>query len=1675
MGNPGILVEKKDSQSIEEIAAGRMESQSFSLATENGTPMKEKLVSSISTFGSSPVRGPRMNPQTHELHASQGLTFPLLRDGILPSEAHASHAGSASLFDHLVKETQQFLQDSFLSHPTLRQLLVVSSSHSNASHGFPTTTDPTRLGGVDEDGGGEENNREGSAFPSSPEVPMLFPPPPLSLRSPAGSPSVNAPTGMRDGSQTIALDASLSVSTFSMNQTASLPREGRTSCEVSPIEGPFFATVPALRSSNSRVGRAVVLARDFPLSPSLHMMAGGTSMTLAPSGFSDTKSGGFPRSVGEAGLVASHPPTAMRVEIHYCDAEHEVAKRHGLDLFLLVRRVVLRGGRSMMPALPSIGSLATGMSMQEERRPSRVQGYASSPERTALSGMPDADYIFWMKTTANQYNTFFLSVLWTACCNVFSSRGPLQIDLQHVFHRRDMKFNTLTPQGCFFTNVLHPPPSLAYGGPLHLPTIFPLSSTAVPCFVAGSMRKQEEVSPAAASHCDDVDYFITDNVTPSNALVATSGLLNHGRFFRGITSVYTSISTYHRVLVASSAARAFLSLSDDGGSLSLSSSFAFGVPSTTGGTSGRSGGRMGGSNRQINGVSFASTLPPPLCFMAQFYDLPVLSTSTLPPVPPDTAGPSSSEFELGGKEMIQYLLRYFKWQLGQKARTREWRRVRNGRSPNLALLHALDRSGGEGVSRLHGGSHPLSCCISLRKVYKYSIPRQTSMFPWKSSWELIENYNRELSSRCGDTTYPIGLTAYPVEGIEFHLQFNQLDEEEVSHPETLNPFMDVAFRNGFIAETCTIRGRAVLGKVDHTQSKVVQKLRPVLRNFLKVLRRSLDLNDISTKLYRQSMAADHASLTHKSSTTGTVDHHPLSIMEEGGNHPEEEEDSEKSMPRRLAKRGARRVMIVPKNEASAHIMLLNSLVESDRGRTPGAERFSQGLEDGIHKKLDDEMVGELESTPMDVPLMLQEMGLAVPDAVSSCLLRDLTNPEGQLSSIEQDSSGIRHSTAAAKKDSVVHDLRRGYLPESFLCRFAYYAADQLMNGSDEDDWLLIVMEMWHLCLDELEKYLHMSEQHPEKATKILRRLLSILGLPKRHHEGGEVHAVDLSQTLLVQKMQFLAYCVYHLLDAAVPFYSIRKEKSIATRDHGQPHKGSRDGVEQMEAGSRSLTRDNLDGKASEKETLEKAMQFEGAEESEDEDDEEIDFYQAGDVSCRPPVITLLTNGERFFPPPQLPLLPSTLDALMQQNALSMSTAELAVAPLSKLVSLRVYNEMCLFLHCNQGKVVRFPDFVQWVSPQDFRRPPHEPCYDDNEYLSERMKIPVEAAIWGPSEQEAKAVSLGREPNTCSVDALKLPVFSEDQKYGNPPFPWVNGDEAVETTPEEGSMNPSQPLSTDTNNVWWVLWCRALPRSRLQIIADSLRHFDQALEVIQWMKKNITPAALCLELAQASVANAMHRLLVDASVFVPALSRHFSPSTFSLRKFLQRKTNAIFYHLSPISNLLNMAATSLATCGVSSLLPMVSQQEIDEAQLRLQRTIGELLEMEIAVCSIKDLESFFSQLHRPASTPSKGHHSYDDADVWPAQLLVNPLLHPLKEKEGNDRLSLALCTISLADWFKHFALLFTKKKPLIQEAQVRMTCLAERPAGSAPCFQQLVADIKPPEDLRFSLTLSQEVV
>lgn len=1576
-----------------------------------------------------------------------------------------------SLFDNIVSRIEDFLIDIFHSHPVLKTLVIPQCACSESlSFSLPSATL------VDESPASvQDSQKRNSLIAMMKHVSS-------DLALDVGSPMVDAAVPVKSP-PTRSLEDSPSPSREkkSLNLSRTPPRSNKLEESPLPKDSAHFVQTSD-EAAASALLTPLCIIKDFPLTLSSFRPPSRTPVKHGPPS-------AFPRH-----LDPSSPSSySIRIEIHYRDDAHEIARNHGLTLFLVARCAPMDAAETLL-----ISSKAATNSPASQKL-NDAESTINNKIRKENVGLIDrVQEEIWVSAahTSQSQSSFHLSALWTAANSVFSPGGPLQLDLQHFFHQHYAFYG--------ISSVLHPPPFLRCGASLRLPSIFAPSFTCVPCF-AGSAMLTSSISPSglntgngAKTISNAVATAIVGNVETPNA--------GSTEIYQGISSIHSYISNFHQQLVklASSA----VGSSMDAGRCS--------TPSL----------RQGGS-RSTSPHSSSQHYQPRI--VTEFVAMPPFSTTSLNPLV-ITSGKRSTtinpgNFALAGHEMIRYLVELFRLQLGPNACTRPWMRGKGLPLPTNSVSVPINRTTSRRGSRSGvGGSlfvehDEPACCISLRKTYHLHLYRQPSNslnLPWGSSdtlWEhRLSMYNQILRRRCGGTTYPVGVHPRPVEYVSFTFQWSQLGEEDAQDPTTLDPFVfpqqqsDAKGSEKISApglpsskhlqpnarESSSIKARATVRKRDEFHHKAGLEVQKVLRCYLNVLRYSFSSSGgfLSAR-----------SSTHGGGSLGGSRNRLASDSDEGVGREALSNYEIRELVQKMVKR--------PDGEPAVQAALVKALVvdsmedvlQKSRTGTNDLHRSSQVTNKRMTMLMEEEqqqeerrskkLLSAHRSHNVQQPfsggreVLEQEESSLVEAEELSLLLRGIaleaenqshhkshitrspepvqgkTNDDGPSSGISK--IGIGNTEGAQQSQTSrtgsYGDVRLGYLPGSFLCRFAFFAGDMLVEceGDNIEEKRLCVLDQgWHSCIDELEERLLAYKK--TNSRKELEQILLILGLPKRRENGED--PVDLTQSLLVQKLQLLAYCVRQLHDSSTV--------EVGGSARAEDYSNSEEPLAQRE-GDRLLV-----DEAVEEWTPEVLQGWEA-----DEDDNEADESAEGEQELiggektkrlsnfsrrRAPKLTLITNGEVLFPPPALPQPPSTSDVLFQQSTLPLSASELNVVPPSKLYTISVYNDMCLFLYVNQGRVVRFPDFVQWVSPRDFKRP-SSPSNNDNDYLSERMKVPVEESIWRGG---------------ANLDS--------SNSGNNPPFPTSSSNHAANEDACDIRCEAT-PDSIGQNNVWWALWRRATPRPPFQIISDSLRHFDEAVDIIKWIRSNVTISMLCLELSQATISNAIHRLLVDPKILADgATSSHGNANNIpSLKAFLQQKTQSIFNHLSPITGLLAVPTIPLL---VGSLQSTISTDDYEMAQRALEDAVWEINEMEISVCVSMELEEtvmreLFQQMTHdaPSRTVSGAlglphrrqaeHHVVEEC-----REAVYTLGSPMRATTtgSNERLSLSSATISLQSWQRGFAPLFERVKdrtPL--DATVRLTCMAERPASTAPCFQQMVARSNNAGALRLALSLSKEVI
>ncbi|KAG5502884.1 hypothetical protein JKF63_04655 [Porcisia hertigi] len=424
------------------------------------------------------------------------------------------------------------------------------------------------------------------------------------------------------------------------------------------------------------------------------------------------------------------------------------------------------------------------------------------------------------------------------------------------------------------------------------------------------------------------------------------------------------------------------------------------------------------------------------------------------------------------------------------------------------------------------------------------------------------------------------------------------------------------------------------------------------------------------------------------------------------------------------------------------------------------------------------------------------------------------------------------------------------------------------------------------------------------------------------------------------------------------------------------------------------------------------------------------------VMTETPVRRLITNGEVLCVPPPLPQPMTTADELLQRSIELNSLGAVAVesASVEWLQTDALYNDMCLFLYVNkahEGCVVRFPDFVQWHSPRDFVNAAESLSgpLNDNDYLSERMQL------------------------------------------------------------QESERDTSDGKSS--THVWWSLWRRAIPRSHDDIIKSLFRPLEQAANVLDWLASMPT-TRLLLEVSNASIANALHRLLCHRYIlgddgapqpsgggrsrdktnrsptpFPPTseASAHTIPATPRIRalhRYVWDKCSALTKDVEAASALLLSHSGTLGV-GVAAQESMVGSEDMLNETLRglFSNALHHLGEIEVSVCTAVTLQYLLGLSTNPEAAAA-----------------IHALSSPaaLSQQHLATNLQMRAVTVSMATWSTAFAKQFVRAETReVHESMVRLTCMAERPLNTGACFQQLVVHQDASRSLRLALALTKEVL
>ncbi|GET89253.1 hypothetical protein, conserved [Leishmania tarentolae] len=863
-----------------------------------------------------------------------------------------------------------------------------------------------------------------------------------------------------------------------------------------------------------------------------------------------------------------------------------------------------------------------------------------------------------------------------------------------------------------------------------------------------------------------------------------------------------------------------------------------------------------------------------------------------------------------------------------------------------------------------------------------ALPAASLSLTWESVLNRENEYARLL---CGAFTHDFGTTASPLKHVLFHFQWNQLQDveahEAVGRASHLDPFQ--------YALATTAPGTPPLGVLTFSGSAAAQAAqRKCSITMQAVVRDDKDIqHGVSERLKEVLLEGYLESFTNVTAARRTTPAH-------GGNesgdrrgavtHPTQKPGGDKGA-------GIPTEVVGDKNESDADERcseaqlrdLAACIVEWTGAKVTLQESLIQrfatplALDDDKDGRDGDDANGSGDSDPGSPQPPRAVLGALRGKHSEAVVTRHLCSLWEEWEAHQQCCSG---------EGTALHRRRREGSAEHEKDLRRSYFPDSFFSRfafvcATQVPHPTDVQALWRLCIDALYERLLVGSH--EQKRENWQRVLDCLAMPP------EDPPVDLSRPLLTQKLQLLRYSQEALLRSlednssptkATPAVSIRAEEDGA---------------------STSLTTS--------------------------------------------PVRHLITNGEILCVPPPLPHLPTTTDEVMKHamELNSLDAAAVESASVEWLQTDALYNDMCLFLYANkahEGRIVRFPDFVQWHSPRDFVAPARDesltetsvdtssPSLSDNDYLSERMQ-----------RQQKGGASGGK-----------------------------------------GSAH-----------VWWSLWSRATPRSRDDIVYGLFQPLEQATKVLSWLA-DMPAAELLLEVSNASISNALHRMLchrcvlgddrayspsgrglpsgkADASsrmpLSTPEAAHHSIPPTPRIRalhRYVQAKCAALTKDVAAASALFLSSRGTFGEGAAAQQSPAESEAKITEMlHAFFANALHHLGEIEVSVCTAVTLQYLlgFSTNLEVAST-------------------VRALSAPASMSQQHQATSLQMrtVTVSMSAWSTTFAKQFSRPETReVQESMVRLTCMAERPLDTCACFQQLVVHQDASRSLRLALALTKEVL
>nr|CCD17683.1 unnamed protein product [Trypanosoma congolense IL3000] len=560
----------------------------------------------------------------------------------------------------------------------------------------------------------------------------------------------------------------------------------------------------------------------------------------------------------------------------------------------------------------------------------------------------------------------------------------------------------------------------------------------------------------------------------------------------------------------------------------------------------------------------------------------------------------------------------------------------------------------------------------------------------------------------------------------------------------------------------------------------------------------------------------------------------------------------------------------------------------------------------------------------------------------------------------------RVSALLMRRDEVKQDIRNTYFPGSLFCRFAHGCATLLENVQH-------VHTLWRFVVQRLKSLLESDgDRQP-----LLRRLIAVIGIPP-------VDEIDHTMPLIVQKLQLLVICARRLL----------KEEVVMPTEKAED--GCEDGFGAQSLQARGRMRPNV-GAASMDSKCENTS-----------------------IAKKP--MRLITNGELLEVPPPLPTPPYTTDILLVKGREEYDSWTSSGSQYVQAVGLSegLLNDMCLFLYVNkahEGRVVRFPDFVQWYSPRDFVLPPVQP----------------EISCDDVGNSEHKAI------DGCAVI--------------------------------DDNMFLSERMQRRPENTWWGLWEQATPRTPKEIIDMLFVPDEQANEVICWMESDLALESLLLDTINANFANVLH----------PLLSHRYVEDNRMVKAYVTQRSEEIAASIRSVLDyeplFMDMEALNTSYCVGIRLVGEIETCLC--VALAIERCLCTLDtdHRQLHPPAVKEGEDGKQQQqHQWCNELETISHK---GDCQALTEFVATLSSPLPRKAG-DAPMLPLCLhkapLPWAVWRRcRLFERFSEDERMPVTTYLRATCMAERPLNTTPCFQQMIAETDEKGVFRMALTLGEEVL